>query len=122
MLESSPSRLGRDWRPSGHPIWSDYMAKVVPKYPRVAFPVPEGISFAFIDPETGRLATAAQKDRVRAAFKVGTVPTRDGTNVLRIGEPGSRSRLSNIDPETPQPEVDTTVRSVCRQAAQTTRL
>ena len=83
------------------------MAKVVGKYPRTAFSVPEGISFAYIDPETGRLATAGRKERVRAAFKVGTVPTRDGSNITRIGEPGSRSRLSNVGPASPDPEIDT---------------
>ncbi len=90
------------------PIWVDYMAKVVPKYPRGGFNVPEGISFAFIDPETGRLANAGQKGRVRAAYKVGSVPSRDGSNLNRIGEPGSRTKLSNVETATGTPGEATT--------------
>ncbi len=106
--KDKPLASGETGGRAATPIWSDYMAKVVAKYPRTSFPVPDGISFAFIDPETGRLTTAGQKARVRAAYKVGTMPNRDGSNVLRIGEPGSRSRLSNIDSAVPLPEVDTT--------------
>ncbi len=102
--KDKPLAAGETGGRAATPIWTEYMARVVPKYPKISFPVPEGISFAYIDPETGRLANASQKERVRAAFKVGTVPTREGTNVTRIGEPGSRARLSTIDTGTPQPD------------------
>lgn len=106
--KDKPLASGETGGRAATPIWAEYMQKVVGHYPKASFPVPEGISFAYIDPETGRLATAGRTPRVRAAFKVGSVPTRDGTNQMRIGEPGSRARLSTIDPNaSPDPNVNT---------------
>lgn len=71
------------------PIWTDYMQQVVHNYPRIDFTIPEDIVFAYIDRETGRLASPNAAKRVRVAFKTGTVPNLAGNNLPRIGEPGS---------------------------------
>ena len=71
------------------PIWADYMTQVVRSYPHTEFPVPDDIVFAYVDRETGKLASPQTVKRVRVAFKVGTVPNSSGDNLPRIGEPGS---------------------------------
>lgn len=63
---------------SALPIWADYMKDSHENLPHVSFPVPEGIVFANIDNETGRLATARTKTIVRQAFSEGTEPTAKG--------------------------------------------
>ncbi|RYZ66805.1 MAG: penicillin-binding protein 1A, partial [Proteobacteria bacterium] len=57
------------------PIWADYMKAAHEGLPQMTFPVPEGIVFASIDGDTGRLASAATKNAVRQAFSEGTEPT-----------------------------------------------
>ncbi len=70
------------------PIFAEYMKYVLDQYPKKDFPIPDDISFAYVDKDTGRLATSETVDRVRVAFKNGFVPNRDGTNVARVSEPG----------------------------------
>jgi penicillin-binding protein 1A len=57
------------------PIWVDYMKAAHEGLPQMTFPVPEGIVFASIDSDTGRLATAGTKNVLRQAFSEGTEPT-----------------------------------------------
>ncbi|UOF00546.1 penicillin-binding protein 1A [Bdellovibrio reynosensis] len=57
------------------PIWVDYMKAAHEGLPQMTFPVPEGIVFANIDSETGKLASASTKKIVRQAFVEGTEPT-----------------------------------------------
>lgn len=59
------------------PAWVEYMKSVSEGLPPVNFPVPEGITFVNMDPETGRLASAASKNVVRQAFREGTQPTQN---------------------------------------------
>lgn len=95
------------------PIWANFMETAIKYYPRKEFPIPEQIVFANIDPDTGKLASSRTTNRVRAAFKVGTVPDRVAENLPRIGEPGARSMSAvgagSIPPPTsatePAPEV-----------------
>ena len=44
------------------------------------FSVPDGIVFANIDNETGKLASASSTDVVRQAFKEGTEPAEAGAD------------------------------------------
>jgi len=60
---------------SALPIWVDYMKSAHENLPQMTFPVPDGIVFANIDRETGKLASASTKDIVRQAFAEGTEPT-----------------------------------------------
>jgi penicillin-binding protein 1A len=62
------------------PIWLDYMKAAHENLPIVTFPVPEGIVFANIDSETGKLPTAQSKSIIRQAFLEGTEPTSSQSN------------------------------------------
>jgi penicillin-binding protein 1A len=88
------------------PIWVDFMAHSGRPAVRKEFTVPEGIVFAYVDRRTGRLADNRNPNRVRVAFQANTVPRSDGSNLTRIGEPGSRA-MSNVpgseDPLSPRP-------------------
>jgi penicillin-binding protein 1A len=57
------------------PIWLDYMSNALRGRPQPDFPVPEGIVFAAIDPETGQAAPPEKKNAVLEPFKLGTEPS-----------------------------------------------
>ncbi|MFS4459066.1 penicillin-binding protein 1A [Bdellovibrio sp. HCB2-146] len=57
------------------PIWVDYMKAAHENLPQMTFPVPDGIVFANIDSETGKLASASTKNILRQAFAEGSEPT-----------------------------------------------
>ena len=61
------------------PIWLDYMDDALAGEPVRDFPVPEGIVFARIDPETGKLASAATEKPLFQPFLEGTEPTRQAS-------------------------------------------
>lgn len=56
------------------PIWLGYMKDAHEGMPARSFPVPEGVVFANIDTDTGKLASASTKNVVRQAFIDGTEP------------------------------------------------
>ncbi len=56
------------------PIWKDYMKQVVKDYEPDHFPVPEGITFATICRQSGKLASTDCKRVVREAYQIGTTP------------------------------------------------
>jgi penicillin-binding protein 1B len=56
------------------PIWTEFMKTALAGRPSVPFSVPEGISFAEIDPETGQLATPNCPKMFNESFLVGTEP------------------------------------------------
>jgi penicillin-binding protein 1A len=60
------------------PIWVDYMKAAHEGLPQMTFPVPDGIVFANIDSDTGKLASASTKNILRQAFVEGTEPTAAG--------------------------------------------
>lgn len=57
------------------PWASAILAEILKDEPVTDFAVPEGISFNFVNPETGKLATAADKNKILEAFKKGTEPS-----------------------------------------------
>ncbi|HCJ66103.1 MAG TPA: hypothetical protein DHV62_01940 [Elusimicrobia bacterium] len=57
------------------PIWTKFMKEALAKELVLDFPVPSGITFAKIDPETGLLASARTKDAYLEAFISGNEPT-----------------------------------------------
>jgi len=73
------------------PIWSEYMKTVSRVYPKTDFPIPEDVVFAYVDRFTGKLAPPSNPNRVRVAFKAGSVPDLTASNVPRVGEPNLRS-------------------------------
>ena len=74
------------------------MMPIAKSQPRREFAVPPGIVFAYVDRKTGRLADNQNPNRVRVAFRTDSVPSRDGTNLARIGEPGARVMSTVEDP------------------------
>ena len=56
------------------PVWLQFMKKVTEDMPKSIFPVPGGVVFARIDPDTGLLAPPGMKGAVFESFKAGTVP------------------------------------------------
>ncbi len=56
------------------PIWLEFMKKVTEGMPKSIFPVPGGVVFARIDPDTGLLAPPGMKGAIFESFKAGTVP------------------------------------------------
>jgi penicillin-binding protein 1A len=57
------------------PIWLGYMKEAVKPYPKVEFAVPSGVTFATIDPNTGKLKPSGSAGSIREAFIEGTQPT-----------------------------------------------
>ncbi|MBR4507976.1 MAG: PBP1A family penicillin-binding protein [Elusimicrobiaceae bacterium] len=57
------------------PWASAILAEILKDEPSTEFPVPEDISFSFVNPETGKLATANDRNKVLEAFKKGTEPS-----------------------------------------------
>ncbi|MBI1859908.1 MAG: PBP1A family penicillin-binding protein [Deltaproteobacteria bacterium] len=87
------------------PIWAEYMGRVLKDYPVSDFEIPEGVEFAQIDRATGRLAGPRTEKRSRVAFREGTVPSPDGSNILRIREPGMKAPDPVAPSENGQPAV-----------------
>ena len=57
------------------PIWTQFMSRALAGRGNVSFEAPEGISFAEIDRDTGKLATPSCPRVYREAFLTGTEPT-----------------------------------------------
>ena len=58
---------------AGH-WWSDIMEVILKDEPNEDFAVPEGISFAYINPNTGKLAMPTERNKFWEAFIKGTEP------------------------------------------------
>jgi len=70
------------------PIWLEYMKFAHESVPPRGFPVPDGVSFANIDNETGRLVSSSSKSVVRQAFIDVTEPGSSNT----AGPPGDNDK------------------------------
>lgn len=56
------------------PWASAILAEILKDEPATEFAVPEGISFSYVNPETGKLAIASDRNKILEAFKKGTEP------------------------------------------------
>ncbi|GAB6061800.1 penicillin-binding protein 1A [Deferrisoma palaeochoriense] len=56
------------------PIWLGFMREALRGRPKADFPVPQGVEFARVDAETGKLAGPGSRKTFTAAFVKGTVP------------------------------------------------
>lgn len=54
--------------------WTEIMEKILKDEPNDDFPVPEGISFVYINPITGKLAMPTEHNKFSEAFLTGTEP------------------------------------------------
>ncbi len=75
------------------PIWLDFMDDAVKGMPIETFPIPEGVIFEPIDPETGDIASDEYVDRQMEVFKAGSLPTTGGS----YGRPSEGSRFWKED-------------------------
>jgi penicillin-binding protein 1B len=66
--------LGLSGTQAALPIWTTFMIRALAGRPSTPFEVPEGITFAEIDRDTGKLATAGCPRTFREAFISGTEP------------------------------------------------
>jgi penicillin-binding protein 1A len=70
----APMGAGETGARAALPIWLSFMKEAVKLYPEVEFPVPSGIVFAPIDPNTGKRLEAQSSRAIREAFIEGTEP------------------------------------------------
>jgi penicillin-binding protein 1B len=68
--------LGLSGSQAALPIWTEFMMRALTGRASVPFEAPEGIAFADIDPDTGKLATPLCPRAIHQAFLVGTEPTQ----------------------------------------------
>ncbi len=90
-------------KPLGHgsaasialPIWIRYMGKALGVAPSHEFPVPPGITFAHVDPSTGKVLPSGSTEGVLLPFKLGTVPEpgTGGTGGAAPSKPGQADDL-----------------------------
>ena len=67
--------LGLSGAQAALPIWTSFMKQALAGRGNVGFPVPDGVSFASIDPETGKLAQPDCPRTISEAFLAGSEPT-----------------------------------------------
>jgi penicillin-binding protein 1A len=56
------------------PIWIRFMSRALPYYPERDFPVPPGVTFARVDPASGKALPPGSIEGVSLPFRLGTVP------------------------------------------------
>ena len=68
------------------PIWVEFMKQALTQLPVQAFPIPDGIVFAKVDPKTGGLAALDKQGKVEIFVRdtEPTVVTSPTTNVSRF--------------------------------------
>ena len=67
--------LGLSGSRAALPIWTEFMTRALAGTPNVPFDVPDGVTFATIDADTGKLAQPGCPRVFREAFAAGTEPT-----------------------------------------------
>jgi penicillin-binding protein 1B len=67
--------LGLSGTQAALPIWTNFMKRALSGYPSTGFGAPEGIVFADIDRDTGKIAAGGCPRTFREAFLEGTEPT-----------------------------------------------
>lgn len=76
------------------PIWIEFMEKAHEGAPVREFPVPEGVSYARVDPATGMLAGEGDAAGYMQAFPAGSEPTeRAGAGALSEGDERALMRM-----------------------------
>ena len=68
---------------SALPVWLDFMTEAVKNYPSDEFPVPQGVTFAWIDQKTGKRTKENAPDAIYEAFIEGTEPERSVNQTTR---------------------------------------
>ena len=82
-----PLGAGETGSRAASPIWLGFMQAILKNEPVRVFQVPEGVVFAQIDAETGKLPIPESKKTIFECFKEGTVPTEYTPKPGTITEP-----------------------------------
>lgn len=61
------------------PIWTDFMAGALRDLPVMTFPIPDGVQFAQVDPQTGDLPSKNSRIITTEVFRKGTEPEKAAT-------------------------------------------
>jgi penicillin-binding protein 1A len=77
------------------PVWIDFMREALRDKPARARRLPAGISHVRIDPETGLLAQAGQRDAIFEYFRVENVPTESAGDAAS-GRQGTDDLIQEI--------------------------
>ncbi len=75
------------------PIWAQFFGRALDHVPDREFPVPAGITFARVDPATGKALPPGSGEGVMLPFKLGTAPETGGP----AGKPASPRRGTGDD-------------------------
>lgn len=79
------------------PIWIEYMREALKDSPEQERPMPPGIVTVKIDPETGQMASAGQRNAIFEYFKSDTVPRRAAhDDAHRFGDSGAYDQINDI--------------------------
>lgn len=78
------------------PIWISFMQEALKNTPERLMPVPNGIASVRIDPETGLLADAAQRNAVFEYFRAENVPTDTVKGAQTPGKAGTDDLINDI--------------------------
>lgn len=79
------------------PIWIEYMRAALKDSPEAERPIPSGIVTVKIDPETGQLAHAGQRNAIFEYFKKENAPRRTGReDSRREGDLGDDNQINDI--------------------------
>jgi penicillin-binding protein 1A len=91
--------LGRDefGGTAALPIWIDYMRVALKDTPQLVRRVPTGIVTVKIDPESGQLAPAGQRNAIFEYFKKENAPRQYGSNRnYQSGDQGVSDQINNL--------------------------
>ena len=69
--------LGLSGSQAALPIWTSFMKQALAGHQNVSFSVPDGVSFATIDPESGKLARPECPKTINESFLAGSEPTEE---------------------------------------------
>jgi penicillin-binding protein 1A len=75
------------------PIWTQFFGRALSEVPAREFPAPAGITFARVDPSTGKAVPPGSGEGMMLPFKLGTVPETGAP----AGKPGSPRRGTGDD-------------------------
>lgn len=73
------------------PIWARFMGRALSRFPDREFPAPPGITFARVDPATGKAVPPGSSEGIVLPFRLGTVPEP----APQGGSPGPRRQPSD---------------------------
>lgn len=91
----TPASLGRRQTAASValPIWTHFFRRALSHVPAREFPAPAGITFARVDPATGKALPPGSNEGMMLPFKLGTVPETGGP----AGKPASPQRGTGDD-------------------------